>query len=655
MKHFARYPQVVQMDCQANVNKSTDGFNVVGVCGNYHNVAVLKAFVGSQKAETFRWILSVAFMFLVLNYARIRTIITDGCQALIGELRAECHHGGMFPNAIMLRCLFHILIDAFDRDFGYAMQSPCFQDIKQWLFKLRACESREEFVDCREFVLRRAAGIEADGFPRKDVIKFIMSRLTNPEDWVLFAHISCETRGCHSTQRCESEHGHSRNDRVNARCSWLLTIIRYERLLTSRMKKLMKWASRQLNGSLARGVTNASDSTLSLATLKYMDSAMLPWQVETVEEQMLLGRGDLRCVYTASEGTKHTFAVWYEGEKDDNDDAHKLRTDEIGESSDDGDSEADDDDDEDLARAKRQKGADPVAEDWTEEMEEELEEIMENPINSETKFVFRRIRKVVVMKDPKDAANMLMSCSCGYHKRIGVACRHIWCLLFTILKAFPIVIEGIHRITNICVCMSKPTTCPSCMAEPQYSKFDWENFPTFDFRKMVNMDLGNKVKYHAILHTDADTENIFPDVHSTVFFPRIPASLFQRFVSNNDPEGSDDVPKSGLPQTSDVQDGDEFDDTVTGSSRSSQPQQRTADRTQREEVPTFQRLHNKLEALWDRVQRLKKAVSNSAKSLILRTLISLEEQIFAQHPDKEPKRMQRYFSRRDKYMGIANQ
>lgn len=650
MKLFASYPQVVQMDCQANVNQKTDGFIVVGICGNYHNVTVLKSFVGSQKSETFRWILLTAFPFLVLNCARIRTILTDGCQALIGEIRAECHPGGMFPQAIMLRCIFHFLIDAFDREFGYGMQTPWFQYVKKGLFRLRACESREEFEDCREFVLRTCAGFDVPEFPKRSVIKFIMSRLANPEDWVLFAHVSCETRGCQSTQACESEQGHSRNTGVNARCSFLVTIIRYERLLTCRMKKLLRWVNRQLDGTLARGVTNESESTLSIALLKRLDAEMLPWMLDTVEEQMLLGRGDLRCVYTASNGSRHTFSVWYEGEKHDTDDAHKLQTavhgagssdDENGDVSGDGGDYGDDGHEE----PKRRK-IDSHDENWTDEIEAELDQILSNPVSVETEFMFRKVRRVVAMVDPKDASNVLLSCSCGYHKRIGVACRHIWCLLFTILKAVPVLLEGTHRVRSMCNCVQKPTTCPTCMESPHYSKFDWEQFPTFDFFKMVNMDVGNKVKYHAILHTHAPTENLFPVIHSTVFYPRIPASLFRKFLEDNDPEGMDRVPTSGLPLNNDQQDNPDHDDRDQGVSGASKIRH-SSDRTHRQEVPTYARVFNKLEAIWDRTQRLKKDACNSTKSLILTTLNSLEEQILSQHPDLQPKRT------RDKYLGIA--
>jgi hypothetical protein len=47
-------------------------------------------------------------------------------------------------------------------------------------------------------------------------------------------------------------------------------------------------------------VTNAHESTLTDAILTHLDSLGLPWLVDTIEVQMLLGKKEsLRCIYTA--------------------------------------------------------------------------------------------------------------------------------------------------------------------------------------------------------------------------------------------------------------------------------------------------------------------------------------------------------------------
>jgi hypothetical protein len=311
IKLFAAYPQVLQMDAQANVNRSTDGFNVVGVCGNYHNIVVIRSFIGSQRAETFRWMFSVAFVYLLgaIICSGVRSIVIDGCAAVIGELQVCCAPGGLFGNAKLLRCIFHLLIDAWDRMFGYAKNDSWFLEYKQYLFRLKNCETPEEFQDCTSFVLRKAAGCECLNFPKIDVIKFVMTRVKISQDWVLFSHITVCNRACVATGRVESEHGHSRNAGVNARCSWCLSITRYEKLRTARRRRLMGWIRRQLDGNLSRGVTNASESTLTPTHLHRLDCKLLPWMLDTLEEQMLLGRvaGDVRikcCGYGLPDDTQ---------------------------------------------------------------------------------------------------------------------------------------------------------------------------------------------------------------------------------------------------------------------------------------------------------------------------------------------------------------
>ena len=71
----------------------------------------------------------------------------------------------------------------------------------------------------------------------------------------------------------------------------------------------MGWIRRQLDGNLSRGVTNASESTLTPTHLHRLDCELLPWMLDTLEEQMLLGRvaGDVRikcCGYGLPDDTQ---------------------------------------------------------------------------------------------------------------------------------------------------------------------------------------------------------------------------------------------------------------------------------------------------------------------------------------------------------------
>jgi hypothetical protein len=50
---FEAYPYTVAMDVQSNVTNTTDGLNVIGIDGNYHNIVVMQAFMGLKKEQLF--------------------------------------------------------------------------------------------------------------------------------------------------------------------------------------------------------------------------------------------------------------------------------------------------------------------------------------------------------------------------------------------------------------------------------------------------------------------------------------------------------------------------------------------------------------------------------------------------------------------------
>jgi hypothetical protein len=653
LKLFAAYSQALAMDAQANVNRSTDGFNVVGICGNYHNIVVLRSFIGDQTAQTFRWMFHVAFLYLLGKplCLRVTTILVDGCTAVLGELQVCCSPGGTFGNAKILRCIFHLFIDAWDRKFGFAMKEPWFQEYKSHLFQLKNCESQEEFEEYSNYVLRKAAGCEDDTFPNISVMKFIMARVKNEDAWVLYAHINVCTRGCSSSSRCESEHGHSRNAGVNARCSWCLTITRYENIRSARKQRLLRWINRQLDGTLARGPTNASETTLSLEHLSTLDGELLPWMLDTIEEQALLGRvSGLRCDYIerTAEG-KHVFAVYFEDDGVEEVAAPDRYRSEPRNSDSDNDGGDEDGDSEDSG--KRSRDEDTDTEQWTVDMQKELERLSEIPLEQSTKFVYKKIRRVAIRKDPKDASRVMISCSCGFQHRIGCACRHIFCALFTILKAKPVSLEYGATIVNLCRCTSAPVACEACIGQPHYRKFEWGQF---DLLNLVNLDIGSKLKYHAALHPTVDASKLFPEQNVCrfgSFWPRIPGSIMSMFGAHNDPVNPRLVPKSGLPEGQSRHDQEEEEDA------SPPPTQPHARRRIREEVPTLFKAINDIERIWSRTDRLKNSrdapKKTEARVLIRTTLRSLEEAIIALHPDFAPKRTERFYSKRDYYIGKA--
>ena len=151
------------------------------------------------------------------------------------------------------------------------------------------------------------------------------------------------------------------------------------------------------------------------------------------------------------------------------------------------------------------------------------------------------------MPDPNNAAKLIGTCSCGYSFRIGFACRHFWCMLFTVLRCNFVLLDGHHSVTNLCECTSSPRSCVECMEKPHFKKFEWGD--DFDFLSLFNLDIGSKIKYHATLRSNFDSAQAFPTLHSSAFYPRIAASIFQPFANHNDPVSPRSVLKSGIPDT----------------------------------------------------------------------------------------------------------
>ncbi len=663
-KKFEAYPHVVQMDCQANVTNNTDGFNCVGVDGNYHNIILLRAFIGSQKAEMFRWMLRVAFPALIPNYAKIRTFICDGCDALLGELKTCCIVNGPFPLAQVLLCIFHLLIQAFDVQFGFALRratgaAPWFEYFRKALFTLKRCQTVDEFEECKTFFLSVAAGWpEIDGCPKVDLLKFLIARMNMPELWVLCYHKACCTRGCQATPRVEGEHGHSRNAGVNARCSWLLVVCKYDKILNRRCHGLLKWSDKQISRSLARTVTNPEMSTLSPSILISMDSFALPWALDSAELQMLFGRKEgLRCVYTMCVRDKHFFAIFFEGEEAEDDvpvapeeasTTHREAQRSPCDSSED-ETAPDSDDERATEKHARVEIISVLDEDasWDASMQDDLDFALKHPVSPNTRFCYKKIHKIEVLPDPNNVSKVLIMCDCGYASRIGLACYHTWCFLFTILKAIPS--AGVFHCAD---CKIRPTTCETCKMQAEFQDFSWAQHPLFAFEDMFNLNIVSKIKYHAVLRPDCDASFFFNanGAQHNVFHPRISTELFQLFVRSNEPEGISRLPHAGLPDNAyDSPDESDHDD---GAPMQSSTVSRSSNRRI---IPTLPSLNFLLQGMWERTNRMTdKKRRDDARSIIGKHMNAANDELNSLHVDVAPPRLHRYHSVRDRRLGVSS-
>ena len=138
-KLFSAYPHVVQMNCMHGVTSSTDGFNAVGIDGNGHNVQILREYISNQDSNVFGWLFHVAFPDLVPMYKSIRVFFFDGCKAMNAALRQACCIGQSFENAKIFRCIFHLIIKAFEDKFGCGDNGGWQSDVKKLVYRLRCC------------------------------------------------------------------------------------------------------------------------------------------------------------------------------------------------------------------------------------------------------------------------------------------------------------------------------------------------------------------------------------------------------------------------------------------------------------------------------------------------------------------------------------
>lgn len=173
-------------------------------------------------------------------------------------------------------------------------------------------------------------------FPSADMVKFVLSRLDNCEDWVLMHHLCVPTRGTSTTQRVEADQGHSRDHDINARNSWLLTVKKHDTAYHEQLQALFVWNDKQIGRALCRGPTNTEITTITQELLVKLDSVVLPWCVDNVEVQLLLGqKEEMRCVYRSchdlsSGGPRYVFNDFYEDDDADAEDRSDVAADPVG-------------------------------------------------------------------------------------------------------------------------------------------------------------------------------------------------------------------------------------------------------------------------------------------------------------------------------------
>ena len=567
----------------------------------------------------------------------------DGWAATISELQALCHAHGMFPNAKIILCMWHLLTDAYDRKFGYAKSASWFKTFKCHMYRLRNCEKIEEFEACKDFVLRHAAASRPDEqdvhYPQHEMVKFIMARVTRPQDWVLAFVLKTCTRGTMSTQQVEGDQGKSREKDINARCSWKTSTMKHEANHLEKEIKVMHWIDKQLSRQLCRGPTNATDSTVTPRMLAMLDSQMLPWAVDELEVQLLLAMLQT-CVFSDFTVHSATFKVFYDddndSENDDRDDADPIREISVNrdDSSSSGDENAtspnknprlnvDDAGDDDAADAAQSR----VAFDFTQNMTSEFDRVMRHPLPCDLKFRYKKVRTVTVPLSEETNGLFACTCDCGYPARIGIACRHILCFLMMIIMKL-ILKKDAHGV------------------------FDWTTFPV-DFAQLVNMDICGKLRYHAVRHqTRCGTSTNFNAAsscfsmnHDLEFKPKISASVLRQFFGQFDVEDTSRVPAPGVPtrgppagrQSHDGNSSEQDERAPPASPRRASARSGSGLRE-----PTEKGFMDYCQRVWDRTKRLRSSEATEARQILQQQMEIADELVAAIRPIRLPQKLTRY-------------
>jgi hypothetical protein len=414
---------------------------------------------------------------------------------------------------------------------------------------------------------------------------------------------------------------------------------------------------------------NPDESVFTKKDLDGMDAMMLPWAVESLEEQAALGR-NMKVIFAKKGTTRQTkshdtsrdlpfageFKVWYDdGEgSDDDGDAMSFNADDLSDTSDTSDSSGSSSCDDSGSESSRdqchtKKNCQVTQDSSSEDLDDDttdifnvdkfLDQCIAAPLEGCTKFYWAKVRTVTVAPFYDDAqrntGQYLLFCNCGFPTRIGVVCRHIFAVLF-------------HMLCNLLP--TDPTSnSDDEPALPDPTFIDWS---TISLQDLCNMDIVGKIKYHAAVHGRGSLFNLSTDA----FHPTIPCQAAQDFFRQYDPipRSEQNIPQNGLPH-------DEDDVDLTDHSNTDAPLKTAASSktnvegvNRREIQPTEFGVSSLLTDVWKFTNRFDITDKNDARRLIRQRILELQNEIKAMETRNVRKEdLQRRFSKRDMFNGNA--
>ena len=164
------------------------------------------------------------------------------------------------------------------------------------------------------------------------------------------------------------------------------------------------------------------------------------------------------------------------------------------------------------------------------EAEAYISECQAAPLPDKAVFHWKKIRTVSVAPQYDDTqkltGNYVFLCSCGFQKRIGVCCRHIFAVIF-------------GMIINISDDAEDDTSCHGDATSIILSEYPGIT------QGLYSMNLCTKIKYHAALHQNA---HLFKR-GAAAFKVTVPKDVPQQYIELFMPDKDEmkKIPRNGLP------------------------------------------------------------------------------------------------------------
>ena len=540
---FEHYPQVLIIDTMHKANISHNLLNVISIDGQLLNNALLRAYIPCGTSAVYRWVLGTALPSMVPPQIlqRVETLMSDSESALTKVIDSLTAPGDIMPNAKTMRCCWHMFDKNLADTFGFFGKDTWQSRALKSLYRLQKCDTTDELKYCIAFVMQALAGDSEVGatnsVKRRQVVEFILARVSKCEKWVRSYFNATCTRGIKASQRVESDFSAMARQRINGRLSWATTARRLMEQQERRHRERMAWITGQLTGSVFRNVTNPDVSTLTQKQLHELDKVVLPHALDAFEEQLILACAPSVAIHymgcqEEDNVEAYVFCCDYGdaglNEEEDSDVAaaalRHFHVDSASDASSDSEGDASSQNDDAAADAAAEAEADV----WLDGVQDASDAAdlkrrfpflwddnafkYDQPIAPGTAFVYKKIRHVMFKQSPNDKDQCKISCTCGYIAHHGISCRHVLAVFLAIMRS--------RRLTP---------------DDPLWADFKLQH--------LFNMNIVSKQKYHAACF---GSRHFLESTDDGIFMS---IDIVREYCQAAVPTQDDQLPKPGLAQS----------------------------------------------------------------------------------------------------------